>query len=110
MAVIWDFLANLIPIKISNFLEQPNFQILLDRVLTTNLFLNSLIHQQAEDFYKIVVPLLKIQQNKEEFLVKTIHFSSKIVFLSLRVNQKSNQFKEVKIRSQILNNLATKII
>ena len=77
MAVIWDFLANLIPIKISNFLEQPNFQILLDRVLTTNLFLNSLIHQQVEVFYKIVVPLLKIQQNKEEFLVKTIHFSSK---------------------------------
>ena len=110
MAVILDSLANLIKIKTSNFLGQPKFQILLDKISITSLFLNNLNHQQLVDFYKIIVLLLKIQLTKQEFLVKIVHFSNKIVFLSHKVNRKSNQFKEVKIRNLIQNNLATKII
>ena len=60
------------------------------------------------DFYKIIILILKIQVTKEEFLVKTVHFSNKILYLNLKVKQKSNQSKVVKIRNQIQNNLAIK--
>ena len=60
------------------------------------------------DFYKIIILILKIQVTKEVFLVKTVHFSNKILYLNLKVKQKSNQSKVVKIRNQIQNNLAIK--
>ena len=60
------------------------------------------------DFYKIIILILKIQVTKEEFSVKTVHFSNKILYLNLKVKQKSNQSKVVKIRNQIQNNLAIK--
>ena len=96
---------------------QPKFQISILRILVliipkvTNLFLNNLNYLLVElDFYKIIIPILKIQLIKEEFLVKIVFFNNKILVPSFRVNLKSNQFKKVKIQNKIINKLVTKII
>lgn len=62
------------------------------------------------DFYKIIVPFLKIKQTKVKILLKTVCFNKKTLCLRLKINLKSNHFKKDKIQNKIKNSLVTKII
>jgi len=62
------------------------------------------------DFYKIIVPFLKIKQTKVKILLKTVRFNKKTQCLRLKINRKSNHFKKDKIQNKIKNSLVTKII